>query len=167
MEPLETTRPPTKSDIECRKCHCRFVQTPSQIKRHRRVCLACRRIYEDEWRIKRRALGLSARGGSMSREYYAAYETDYYAKPEVKRRRAASMRKYRTVPATRRRHLARDAVHHAVAYGHLLRQPCCRCGTTKSIEAHHIDYSKPLDVIWYCRSCHQKAHRPTAQAEKD
>lgn len=36
-------------------------------------------------------------------------------------------------------------------------QPCEICGDTKS-EAHHDDYSKPLDVRWLCRRHHVEWH---------
>lgn len=39
----------------------------------------------------------------------------------------------------------------------LKRQPCIFCKEIKTI-AHHEDYLKPLNVIWMCRSCHQKYH---------
>ena len=33
------------------------------------------------------------------------------------------------------------------------------CGQTHElIEAHHHDYSKPLDVEWLCPHCHARAH---------
>jgi len=35
---------------------------------------------------------------------------------------------------------------------------CEKCGKTRKLEAHHYDYSKPLDVVYLCNSCHQKEH---------
>lgn len=42
--------------------------------------------------------------------------------------------------------------------GHLIPQPCQACGSTRHIEAHHDDYSRPLDIIWLCASHHVKFH---------
>jgi len=28
-----------------------------------------------------------------------------------------------------------------------------KCGATTPLVAYHSDYSKPLDVVWLCRSC--------------
>lgn len=36
--------------------------------------------------------------------------------------------------------------------------PCSVCGATRG-EAHHDDYSKPLDVVWLCRTHHWARHR--------
>lgn len=36
---------------------------------------------------------------------------------------------------------------------------CSRCGKyTHYLDAHHEDYSKPLDVEWLCLSCHRQKH---------
>jgi ribosomal protein S27AE len=44
----------------------------------------------------------------------------------------------------------------AIKSGKLDRLPCEVCGAGK-VDAHHDDYSKPLEIRWLCRS-HHKAH---------
>ncbi len=44
----------------------------------------------------------------------------------------------------------------AIQAGRLVRQPCQECGEVRS-EAHHEDYSKPLEVIWLCKPHHREA----------
>lgn len=51
------------------------------------------------------------------------------------------------------------AVLKAIQAGELVRPAVCsRCGGGKRIEAHHPDYSKPLEVMWLCRRCHYHEH---------
>lgn len=45
----------------------------------------------------------------------------------------------------------------AIRNGRLVRKPCEKCGTEK-VEAHHDDYTKPLDVRWLCRRHHLEHH---------
>lgn len=52
----------------------------------------------------------------------------------------------------------RKIMHTAIRKGELIRQPCQVCGAVK-VEAHHSDYSKPLDVMWLCRFHHMEEHR--------
>jgi hypothetical protein len=48
----------------------------------------------------------------------------------------------------------------AVRDGRIKRQEfCSECGSTKKVEAHHDDYSKPFDVRWLCEVCHKEWHR--------
>ena len=54
---------------------------------------------------------------------------------------------------------ARDNVKKAKEKGVLKPEPCMICGTDKDIQAHHPDYSKPLDVQWLCRRCHHILER--------
>lgn len=49
---------------------------------------------------------------------------------------------------------ARSAVGNALRDGRLTKSPCA-CGATK-VQAHHDDYSKPLDVKWECFKCHRE-----------
>jgi hypothetical protein len=79
----------------------------------------------------------------------------------VERRRGYE-RKYYTNPANRHKDLARSAVFAALGSGALSRPLSCEaCGETTEIEAHHPDYSKPLEVKWLCVACHRAAHRKT------
>jgi len=39
------------------------------------------------------------------------------------------------------------------------RAPCQVCGIETQIDAHHPDYNKPFEVMWLCRSHHQKWHQ--------
>jgi len=67
------------------------------------------------------------------------------------------MRKYSKDMLLHIKHMARWAVNRAVASGQLLPLPCALCGSLKA-EGHHSDYSKPLTVVWLCRSCHEQEH---------
>lgn len=58
-----------------------------------------------------------------------------------------------------------NAVRRAIKIGVLVRpSACARCGAPdrkgadgrSTIQAHHADYSRPLDVEWICSKCHRK-----------
>ncbi len=51
---------------------------------------------------------------------------------------------------------AHSAVGNALRAGNLVEKPCDRCGA--KAEAHHDDYSKPLDVTWLCPKHHAQRH---------
>lgn len=53
---------------------------------------------------------------------------------------------------------ARRATMAAIKSGKLVRQPCEGCGRAK-VQAHHSDYSKPLEITWLCQHCHSAEHR--------
>jgi hypothetical protein len=63
--------------------------------------------------------------------------------------------KLRDDPAKRR---ARDKLKKAIKRGKMTRQPCEVCGAEPA-QAHHDDYSKPLDVRWLCPVHHGVEHR--------
>ena len=82
------------------------------------------------------------------------YEVKRNKKPGRIEKRCGYLRRYRA------RHpekdLARSMVFDAVRSGRLAKLPCSECGSEK-VEAHHRDYSKPLDVQWLCHLHHRQA----------
>ena len=46
--------------------------------------------------------------------------------------------------------------NNAIKYKKIMKQPCFICG--EKAEAHHPDYSRPLDVVWLCAPHHRQAH---------
>jgi hypothetical protein len=82
----------------------------------------------------------------------------------AKRRTAAareSNRCYQKRLRARRKQLSpvRVAVARALRMGDLVRPgKCSRCEKIGRVDGHHSDYSKPLEVVWLCSSCHRKQH---------
>ncbi len=71
---------------------------------------------------------------------------------------------------------AQNVLEKATASGKVIRPDKCEtCGSTQtfidgrsSIQGHHTDYNKPLDVMWLCQKCHHKWHidnRPIARRD--
>lgn len=50
---------------------------------------------------------------------------------------------------------AREKLAKAVSSGKIKRGKCQVCGK-ENAHAHHEDYSKPLDVQWFCRDHHRE-----------
>jgi hypothetical protein len=58
-------------------------------------------------------------------------------------------------PDKRRAHYTLNG---AVRDGCVQKMPCADCGSDFS-QAHHEDYSKPLEVTWLCAKCHAGLHK--------
>jgi hypothetical protein len=80
-----------------------------------------------------------------------------YAKtPHGLARGAIAKKRYiETNPVKRKAH---NKVWLALRTGRLVPAPCEVCGATNT-QAHHDDYSKPLDVRWLCTTHHAEWHR--------
>ena len=54
---------------------------------------------------------------------------------------------------------ARYLLRLAVKNGTVVKPTVCSvCSSKKSIQGHHHDYTKPLDVEWLCSNCHANRH---------
>lgn len=93
-----------------------------------------------------------------------------WVEKELERQRIKQRRKTAKIPPDKKREYirrhnqkhpekraARGILNNALRDGRLVRQPCEVCGDENS-EGHHEDYSKPLDVIWYCSKHHAERH---------
>lgn len=94
-----------------------------------------------------------------AREAYQ--QTDAYLESHAK-----ANAKYRAAEPERKR--ARDAVNNAVRDGRLIPWPVCaipECDCAP--EAHHPDYSRPLEVVWLCDGHHKDAHKLARDLERE
>jgi len=74
----------------------------------------------------------------------------------------ATMRRafHKARKADPRKHAARVLANTAVARGKLVKPDICQLneGCSGRLEAHHYDYSRPLEVVWVCRKHHGDIH---------
>lgn len=55
---------------------------------------------------------------------------------------------------------AQLALSKAVRNSKIIKPYACQiCETTGNLQGHHHDYTKPLDVLWVCVTCHSTIHR--------
>jgi hypothetical protein len=95
------------------------------------------------------------------RDYYRAYDQVRNQREERRegRRLSSKMQKLKSADKFK----ARYAVSKAVRDGHLRPGKCEVCGSFR-VQAHHDDYSKPLDVRWLCFAHHREVHGQKAVA---
>lgn len=54
---------------------------------------------------------------------------------------------------------AQTTLNNAIKYGKIVKPLfCTRCFAGGKLHGHHVDYSRPLDVIWLCPRCHAVEH---------
>ena len=79
------------------------------------------------------------------------------AKTEIEKLKFSKKKSYDRYPEKIK---ARTLVCCALKTGFLIRPNICsKCQKESRIEAHHPDYSKPLEVMWLCKKCHMAEHR--------
>ncbi len=72
---------------------------------------------------------------------------------------------YRMMAKYPEKYKARSMVRNAVGLGKLNKEPCEVCGVV-NVEAHHDDYSKPLEVRWFCHQHHCELEAEVARLSK-
>lgn len=135
---------------QCFKCGIKqpldnFYTHPMMANGHLGKCKECNKREVQENYAKRRL-------------QYSAYDQKRRQDPARKQRQLEYQR------ARRQREPEKESARRKVAYairkGHLIRQVCEKCSNPKS-QAHHDDYSKPLNVRWLCFEHHREHHGQT------
>lgn len=97
------------------------------------------------------------------RDEYCRQKKEYYQ--ENKGRLKIYHREYQRLTGkahyalNKEKYIARAKVYYAVKTGKLIRpSKCSSCRADKSVDGHHDDYMKALDVIWLCKDCHETRH---------
>ena len=90
-----------------------------------------------------------------NRDKMRAYNREYNRKWRQKNGYHNELKSQKKYPL---KYQARYLLRYAVKIGNIKKLSCIICGNKKS-EAHHNDYSKPLEVIWYCKQHHIEFHK--------
>ena len=84
------------------------------------------------------------------------YDKERSKLPERKKLNTTIVKAWRQEDNKRQK--CHNAVSRAIKRGILVRMPCIKCNSLKSL-AHHENYNKPLDVMWLCQICHKDWHK--------
>lgn len=125
-----------------------------------------RMIPAEEWRKQQIrdeiiTVGLAERVGDKIRVSGADEQFAWLIQRIEAGRKGGSAKRNQTLTAkeSMMRHGARIVLNKAVKSGQVVKASACEdCGSSHDLQAHHADYSKPLDVSWLCRKCHNFIH---------
>jgi hypothetical protein len=131
----------------CLRCGTAFIPKPHA--QHQKFCrAACRSVY-----------GQSARGWESRKQRQERWSKSEAGRASGRKHAAKRHSQHPEQASARRR------VDVAVRAGRLLVPKSCEgCGEMerrhprRNLQAHHDDYSKPLEVRWLCQKCHVAIH---------
>lgn len=85
----------------------------------------------------------------------------FYKKNPVPQRNAVK----RSIAKHRHKQRARELLNYHLKKGHITKPTACeKCNLSDvRIQAHHEDYTKPLEVHWLCITCHSLEHSDVVQ----
>lgn len=139
----------------------------------KKQCFKCKRVLDIEEFYKHKKMkdghlnkckDCTRQDSSLRNIMCADKIREYESKRSKTEKRKALRKKY--VEKYRKEHPERNAfyvkIKKAIDSGKITRPKFCSiCGKECKTVAHHYDYSKPLDVIFVCQSCHKRIHSGT------
>lgn len=144
--------------------------TAYQCRTCERVCAADDFYVSNKTQCKECVKARARENRAAKQDYYRNYDRVRYrehpGRREMAKAQSAALGREYFADAQRRsrqqepeKHKARRAVAYAVSTGKITRASGCYfCGSGQRLQAHHPDYSRPLDVFWLCPKCHGKLH---------
>lgn len=127
-------------------------------------CRKCKikKIPEDFYKDKRAKDGLYSYCKKCQDKVSRSTTLLYFKTEKWKNYLKCYMRKYTEknlikTNEAREKDLCRQKTRYAKRKGILKKDNCVICNS-KNSEAHHEDYSKPLEVIWLCKKHHTEKH---------
>ncbi len=148
---METTK-------ECRVCGA--IKPSTDFWGKARVCKPCiceqkRQQYQDP--VRRAKIRAQQRDFYVRAHKGSRGKAKYWENPEQAREAMRLRRK--NDPHVRVREKLAGAVRHGRIKKPTICSKCLRELGKRFIQAHHKDYTKPLEVLWLCASCHGLEHR--------
>ncbi|GLH29694.1 hypothetical protein WSS15_23440 [Acetobacter pasteurianus] len=122
-----------------------------------------------DWKCKTCVKAAVKINREKNKEYYLIYDRARANRPS----RVAARKAYAKTSAAKKsmaksqvrwmsRNPEKRAAHimvgNAIRDGRLTKERCMECGSDRA-QAHHEDYSNPLDVVWLCAGCHAAHHK--------
>ena len=148
---MTTSNKTVEGEKECRKCGKvkplkKYYSHPATKDRHLGMCIKCKLKY-----FRKRY--------AENRENELEYSRKYSKTERGKKAKINNNRKmYKKYPE---KYKARAMFHYYLKTGKIKKEDCEFCG--KKAQAHHDDYSKPLDVRWLCPYHHRKVEGRLAE----
>lgn len=141
---------------------------------YKNQCKVCSSLYKKQHYLNNREKYLERSKNQKIKDpvKYKEYLKSYYREHSEERKISdkdyakknrekinAYQRYWRSLPQNSVKKDAWKMVQLALKFNILQRPNCCsNCGVKCKPEAHHNDYNKPLDIVWLCKSCHEKVH---------
>jgi len=125
---------------------------------NRNKCSKCGKKFSEDKLIKKRSNIKSSYKRYICRKCNTNIAKKYRHSKEGKLKvKIAAQKAYKKYPLKVK---ARTIVHRAINSGKIKKPKICsKCKKRKKLDAHHDDYSKPLNIKWLCRGCHADRHR--------
>jgi hypothetical protein len=140
----------SRVDGRCSRCGSPCSVTPAMAKKSVWICRKCVNERNRAWQAAHQ--NYHRERCRTWRAEHREYLKEYRQRPDIAAKDRPRVR--HTTPEKRR---ARSAVLNELRGGRISPQPCEVCGVAKT-EAHHDDYSRPLDIRWLCSSHHKRHH---------